>query len=52
LEKNERTDVRGYDKSGRFPEGLSLVTPAATHIDETKSPFRFSRKGLERSNLN
>ncbi|MGA2179925.1 MAG: hypothetical protein ABSH15_10140 [Verrucomicrobiota bacterium] len=31
---------------------VSLVTPAATHIDETKSPFRFSRKGLERSKLN
>jgi len=31
---------------------LILVTPAATPVDETKSPFRFSRKGLERSNLN
>jgi len=31
---------------------VNLVTPAATHIDETKSPFRFCRKGLERFNLN
>jgi hypothetical protein len=31
---------------------VSLVTPAATHIDETKNPFRFCRKGRESSNLN
>jgi hypothetical protein len=30
----------------------SPVASAATPVDETKSPLRFFRKGLERSNLN
>jgi hypothetical protein len=28
--------------------GRSFVTPAATRIDEAKSPFRKNRKGLDK----
>jgi hypothetical protein len=58
LEKYERTDVRCYDQSDRFPEDLSLVTglrdkryaPAGlgsyTNVKNKKAPSGFAGRGV------